>query len=106
MSDRPLRGSTEHFFGFSLGWRTIMVIGGCMVFLAARLAAPRRIIREHPLKETCHERGTQVLLDVRLRAQGRQFDEQALGRVQAKDQGTEADPRRRRLLRAVAQWRA
>src|SRR6266478_6599150 len=77
---------------------------------AGALARLPRIIREHPtlrpiLEECENESGTQVLFDVKLRAPGRQSDDQAADRIQAKNQRAEADPRRGRLLRAVAQRR-
>ena len=50
-----------------------------------------------------HARGIEILLDVRLRAKSRQFDEQAPHGIQTTHPRYEADPRRRRLLRAIHQ---
>src|SRR5262249_26847984 len=51
------------------------------------------------------ECGAEVLFDVKLRAASPQSDGQAAHDVQAEDPGPEADPRRRRLLRAERQRR-
>ena len=45
-----------------------------------------------------HEPGATLLLDVKLRAPGRQSDGQAADQVQAADRGAEADPRGRGML--------
>src|SRR6266496_3231691 len=121
MSARPLSGRTEHFFGFSLGWRTMMV-GGCVMVVVAASAplafSARSALNASGSAANCprcrgpynykgqpsdnrgdqHARGTQILLDVKLRTAGRQFDEQASGHVQASDQGHETDPERRRVF--------
>src|SRR5262245_21201245 len=51
-------------------------------------------------KEPNHAPGAEILLDVRLRAEGRQSDGQGAYDVQAADRRPQADPRGRWLLRA------
>ena len=46
-----------------------------------------------------HEPGTEILLDVKLRAASPQFDGQTAHKLQATDQGHEVDPFGGRLLR-------
>src|SRR5262249_32333546 len=50
-----------------------------------------------------HGFGTEILRRLKLRAKGRQSDEQIVGHLQAASPGTEADPGERRLLRAKHQ---
>src|SRR4051794_20232650 len=53
-----------------------------------------------------HERGVEILLDVKLRAASPQSDGQVALDVQAENPRPEADPGRRRLLRVERQRRA
>src|SRR5438552_17841797 len=55
------------------------------------------------MKGDCDERGTEVLLDVKLRAASRQSDAQAAGHVQATDPRSEADSVEGWLLRVERQ---
>src|SRR5262245_33654848 len=122
MSARPLSGRIEHFFGFSFGSRTMMVIGKSLmsdqgssavsIKLVVRGAAvirrkrrPIRLVAEKnvnfgkkmrnpdcvtlrlvynklnllrttPVQKEQHARGIEVLFGVKLRAKGRQFDDE------------------------------
>jgi hypothetical protein len=71
------------------------------VYQARTTASSRQLARRAgKLRGDSHERGIEVLLDVKLRAASPQSDGQVAGDLQAKDPRTQVSPIGRRLFRA------
>ena len=56
------------------------------------------------VQEGSHALGIEVLLGLRLRAPGRQFDEPTVGELQEKDRGHQTRPGEWRLFRIQRRW--